>query len=1139
MSTNPIDGIVPTLYIGLGGTGKNVLLRLRKRLRKHFNGLSELSQFLLIDTDLQKPGPDGERLEDFESVLFRPDAGEVVDCCIRPEEFAMAREACNFRNDPRFRDWIDHSFWDRFRDYHMDYGAACCRQAGRLAFLLKYPKIRNAVRTQLRKLAVSAGDSHSRLCDYVFRENSWRSDGFIRPLGIDPAKNLVFCDSLEIVIVTSLGGGTGSGMLLDVAYLVRDLLTTDFNYGNFSFQTAIAIFPTVFERLVDSSTARRLQQNAYAALLEIESYSKTPESGENIEFIAPWERDPLERRISGRPWDACYLVDDVHENLPGGAVLESADLFQKVADFLHHSFVPTELATRYRALRAGLQPLQERCLALQAADLDPDTMDAEPRVLFEARVSCEFRSFGLAEISVSQEQVSHAAGYLLAAMNLEECGLGDAARYSHAWYVERMNEDLLRSRPAEHPEFISLKPDDLLLRLVTRGEMTFLEALDRQFEQAARLNSQGWRMHLEQALAEHCDQLAPGGRGRSLMEEQLLCDHVRLMAQLSTTTLSRCVQVGLNPLLALLKVYSDALSSADSVLSQRQRAPLAAEKLGTALFASLRTAEESWMPGFIRKRRVAREYAATCKLMPAAIVLLYQQAALDLARRLYADLRAFIGDNEHTASGSTLTRNFGELSRQLRRAGDALRSRFQESCTGGSRFHIQQLQPEWTADDYAVEIRSVCLRHPGIGPVAPSTDVVDWQRAADVITRNLNSDATSDRARPQLDLGKLWVELGKSNDLRGRQWQENCERLAAACRHVLKVSPLRARFETVTECLASIPSDERERILCRLIDHGSVCLLLHDSSEVGTRGHAISRRAVLSLDAASDQGSQDSPTRQSLCEEFQKLAVFRSRSADATSLECVRGSSTNFVLMTFASCVPLQSISRIEQLRESYHARELDDSMRLAHIDCRFTWRDLPGLVLPSESQLAEIRNSADVVLAGVLLGTIAQDDAGEFSITVKDSRYEFSSERHGLGRSMNRIIEHACDLPEVRECLRRWWADWRSAATLKSLAGLWLAIDASRARVTDVYSERVAGPRYASDPPLANLLRKLRKSVERDLESRPDGPALLERLNASAPAVETAPDSLRAWAEQYVVEIRGLPLYRLDAERLKAIELP
>ena len=56
--------IRPTLYIGLGGTGKEVLLRLRRRFYERFRVRSlPCTQFLWIDTDIRDCDARGDNLD--------------------------------------------------------------------------------------------------------------------------------------------------------------------------------------------------------------------------------------------------------------------------------------------------------------------------------------------------------------------------------------------------------------------------------------------------------------------------------------------------------------------------------------------------------------------------------------------------------------------------------------------------------------------------------------------------------------------------------------------------------------------------------------------------------------------------------------------------------------------------------------------------------------------------------------------------------------------------------------------------------------------------------------------------------------------------------------------------------------------
>src|SRR5437588_5142398 len=65
--------VAPTILIGLGGSGKEVLLRLRRRFYERYNffGFPTIA-YLWVDTDTQNNDIDGQALDHImESVLFR------------------------------------------------------------------------------------------------------------------------------------------------------------------------------------------------------------------------------------------------------------------------------------------------------------------------------------------------------------------------------------------------------------------------------------------------------------------------------------------------------------------------------------------------------------------------------------------------------------------------------------------------------------------------------------------------------------------------------------------------------------------------------------------------------------------------------------------------------------------------------------------------------------------------------------------------------------------------------------------------------------------------------------------------------------------------------------------------------------
>ena len=100
-----IEKYVPTLYIGLGGTGKQILLRFRKNLfEQYVNWREEFARFLAIDTDDQPT----EAM--FEQVGFRRERGEFLGCSISHRDYRQAIEDTRKRFDRRFTDWLHPDF---------------------------------------------------------------------------------------------------------------------------------------------------------------------------------------------------------------------------------------------------------------------------------------------------------------------------------------------------------------------------------------------------------------------------------------------------------------------------------------------------------------------------------------------------------------------------------------------------------------------------------------------------------------------------------------------------------------------------------------------------------------------------------------------------------------------------------------------------------------------------------------------------------------------------------------------------------------------------------------------------------------------------------------------------------------------
>jgi hypothetical protein len=121
--------------------------------------------------------------------------------------------------------------------------------------------------------------------------------------------------ALRVIIVSSLAGGTGSGILLPVALYIKNYLATRFRQSA-NITRGFFLLPEVFYGVIDSQSERNnLKSNAYATLRELDAFlmkgdATLPERYKNtvkMEFPVAGTEEFEEYNI--RPFDFCFLFD--------------------------------------------------------------------------------------------------------------------------------------------------------------------------------------------------------------------------------------------------------------------------------------------------------------------------------------------------------------------------------------------------------------------------------------------------------------------------------------------------------------------------------------------------------------------------------------------------------------------------------------------------------------------------------------------------------------------------------------------------------------------------------------------------------------------------------------------------------------
>ena len=244
-----LRGVKRTICIGLGGTGKNVLMQLRRLIVDRYGDLNELPiiSFVHIDTDKSASQNSGLRTGNtYHGVSLSFRDAEKVSATMSSKEvtnFVQGLERRNKSDRPSPYDHIGRWFPPQLLSNikAVEEGAKGIRPVGRLAFFHNYSQIRKAIETAEK------------------RTRGHEANLLQKGLYLEPG--------LNIFVIGSLCGGTGSGMALDTAYSLRK------DYGDQGAQLFgyLVISPELYGNNASQSA------NTYAALKELNHYT-TPGS---------------------------------------------------------------------------------------------------------------------------------------------------------------------------------------------------------------------------------------------------------------------------------------------------------------------------------------------------------------------------------------------------------------------------------------------------------------------------------------------------------------------------------------------------------------------------------------------------------------------------------------------------------------------------------------------------------------------------------------------------------------------------------------------------------------------------------------------------------------------------------------------
>ncbi|MCS7243855.1 MAG: tubulin-like doman-containing protein [Candidatus Calescibacterium sp.] len=258
---------IPTIVIGLGGTGLKTVVNLKKRVGDIGKGLLK---FLCIDSD----------------------KNEVLVNELEPDEYinvgvpGVSAIISNLKSETAefVRPWFPSNL--NFKVVAGDEGAKQFRPMGRLYLFKNIDRVFNAIDMVTKQLRAKFADVR------------------------------IASKTINVYIVSSTCGGTGSGMLLDMAYVVRKVIEEENAVS--ALVKGILFLPTAFHPFPISDEAERkhIFANGYATLKEIDYYmNPSKETEYNVQFS-----QTRVVRSKKQPFDVCYVVDDENEEFPIGSL---------------------------------------------------------------------------------------------------------------------------------------------------------------------------------------------------------------------------------------------------------------------------------------------------------------------------------------------------------------------------------------------------------------------------------------------------------------------------------------------------------------------------------------------------------------------------------------------------------------------------------------------------------------------------------------------------------------------------------------------------------------------------------------------------------------------------------------------------
>jgi len=319
-----IEPIHKTLVIGIGGTGKEVLIQLKRRLlcAGYADTLDQpYFKLLALDFDPKPVSTITQINSNSQKVELNPDEFVLLNTQNIKHRLNNLQEK---RNIPYFKDWYPDMVNNFMRMGTAQSGAAQWRPLGRLGYFEHAEIFQKNIEKKLDQLMSVTYDSNSRTSS----------------------------DQVVVYLVCSMAGGTGGGILFDAAYFLRDLQANIRKVG-------MLLLPGIYSEF---DILGRTFANTYAGLKELTAFANQTKSffakypkGRSIKIEAPKNSSPL---------DLIYLYDkQIGSDIVANDISQIGEIIsESIYLDASNKFISQAQESAYTNLTKAMNELSNKCV---------------------------------------------------------------------------------------------------------------------------------------------------------------------------------------------------------------------------------------------------------------------------------------------------------------------------------------------------------------------------------------------------------------------------------------------------------------------------------------------------------------------------------------------------------------------------------------------------------------------------------------------------------------------------------------------------------------------------------------------------------------------------------------------------------